>query len=44
MYKWQSLKTGEIVENFWQVLKVVWSDLRAYHILNIKWKYNKNGF
>lgn len=44
MYKWQSVITGEIVENFWQVLKRVWGDLRIYHIVNIRWKYNKEGF
>lgn len=44
MYKWMSLQTGEIVENFGQVLKTVWTDLKVYHFLNIKWKYKKNGF
>ena len=44
MYKWMSLKTGEIVKNFWQVLKAIWLDLTKYHFLNLKWKYNKNGF
>ena len=44
MYKWMSLKTGEVVENFWQVLKVIWSDLTKYHIVNLKWIYNKKGF
>jgi hypothetical protein len=44
MYKWQSVKTGEIVKNFWEVLRVVWVDLSTFHIINIKWKYNKNGF
>lgn len=43
MYKWQSLTTGEIVENFWKVIKTIWLDLWKYHFLNIKWKYNKNG-
>ena len=44
MYKWMSLKTGEIAENFWQVLKAIWLDLTKYNLLNLKWKYNKNGF
>ena len=43
-YKWQSLVTGEIVENFWQVIKTIWLDLIGYHFLNLKWEYNKNGF
>lgn len=44
MYKWQSILTGEIVENLAQVLRVIWVDLTKFHILNIKWKYNKEGF
>lgn len=44
MYKWQSLVTGEIVENFWQVLKVVLECLVKFHFLNIKWEYKKEGF
>lgn len=44
MYKWQSVKTGEIVPNFWHVLRAIWADLTKFHIINIKWTYNKNGF
>ena len=44
MYKWMSKLTGEIVTNFWQVLCVVWFDLWKFHVLNIKWEYNGNGF
>lgn len=44
MYKWQSITTGEIVRNFWEVLIVVWEDLTHFHLLNIKWKYRKEGF
>ena len=44
MYKWQSLTMGNIVENFGEVLKQVWESLTKYHTLDIKWKYNKNGF
>ena len=44
MYKWQSITTGEIVENLWQVIRVALIDLRKFHLLNIRWEYNKNGF
>lgn len=44
MYKWQSVRTGEIVENFWQVLRAMWVDLRKFHIINIIWKYRREGF
>lgn len=44
MYKWMSTFTGEVVKNFWQVLKVIWIDLTKFHVLNLKWEYNKNGF
>ena len=43
-YKWQSQTIGNIVENFGDVLKQVWESLVVYHILDIKWEYNKNGF
>ena len=43
-YKWQSLTMGNIVENFGDVLKQVWESLIHYHTLDLKWKYNKNGF
>lgn len=43
-YKWQSQTMGNIVENFGDVLKQVWESLTKYHTLDIKWKYNKNGF
>jgi hypothetical protein len=26
------------------VLKQVWESIIKYHTLDIKWKYNKNGF
>lgn len=42
--KWQSLTIGNIVPTFIDVLKQVWESLTKYHILDIKWKYNKNGF
>ena len=44
MYKWQSVATGEIVENLWQVIRVMWVDLCKFHIINFRWEYNKNGF
>jgi hypothetical protein len=44
MYKWQSMTMGNIVENFGDVLKQVWESIIKYHTLDIKWKYNKNGF
>ena len=43
-YKWQSVTMGNIVENFGDVLKQVWESLTKYYTLDIKWKYNKNGF
>lgn len=44
MYKWQSQTMGNIVENFWEVLKQVWESLIKYRTFDIKWKYNRNGF
>ena len=44
MYKWQSLTMGNIVETFGDVLKQVIESLVRYHTLDIRWKYNKNGF
>ena len=44
IYKWFSKTIGNIVENFGDVLKQVWESLVVYHILDIKWEYNKNGF
>jgi hypothetical protein len=43
-YKWQSMTMGNIVETFGDVLKQAWESLVKYHTLDIKWKYNKNGF
>lgn len=43
-YKWQSDATGEVVENFWKVIRAIWIDLTKFHFLNIKWKYKKGGF
>ena len=43
-YKWQSMTMGNIVETFGDVLKQVWESLIKYHTLDLKWKYNRNGF
>ena len=42
-YKWMSTGTGEVVKNFWEVIRAIWVDLTKFHIWNIKWVYNKNG-
>lgn len=44
MYKFMSVRTGEVVANWKEVLRVMWYDLKAYHILNLVWKYNKKGW
>ena len=44
MYKFMSTKTGEVVTNWKEVLHVMWYDLKAYHILDLVWKYNKKGW
>ncbi len=44
MYKWQSMTMGNVVENFSEVIKQVCESLIHYHTLDIKWKYNRNGF
>lgn len=43
-YKYMSDVTGEIVPNLWAVIKTICFDFKEYRILNLKWKYNKNGF
>ena len=43
MYRWQNIRTGEIVENFWQVLKVEIFDLIHFRFIGI-WKYNRRGY
>ena len=44
MYKWQSITMGNIVKTFGEVVSQVWDSLVHYHVLDIKWKYNRNGF
>lgn len=43
-YKWKSMTMGNIVKTFGEVIHQVWDSLIHYHTLDIKWKYNKNGF
>lgn len=43
-YKWYSQTMGNIVETFGEVILQVWDSLIHYHTLDIRWKYNKNGF
>lgn len=43
-YKWQSLTMGNLVEMFGEVICQAWDSLIHYHVLDIKWKYNRNGF
>lgn len=43
-YKWQSMTMGNIVETFGEVVRQAWDSLIHYHVLDIKWKYNRNGF
>lgn len=44
MYKWQSQTMGNIVETFGEVIKQVFESLIKYHTIDIRWKYNRNGF
>jgi len=43
-YKYMSQVTGELLPNLWSVIKTIYSDFKIYGIVNLKWKYNKNGF
>lgn len=43
-YYYMSETTGEIVPKLRDVVRVAMTDLFRYHILNIKWKYNKGGY
>ena len=43
IYKWMNIRTGEIVENFYQVLKTEIFDIFHYHFIGI-WKYNREGY
>jgi hypothetical protein len=44
MYHWQSLTMGNIVATFGEVLQQMWESWRDYHVLDIRWKYNRKGF
>ena len=44
MYKWMSMETGELGTNIWYIIRVSIENLFRYGIVNMKWKYNKNGF
>ena len=44
MYKWKSVTTGELAKDFKDVLRQIWEDLKRFHIPNIIWKYNRDGF
>ena len=42
-YYWMNVRTGEIVQNFADVLKTEIFDLIHFHFLGI-WKYNREGY
>lgn len=44
MYKWQSLTMGNIVENFGEVVLQVMENFFKYHVVDIRWRYNRKGF
>ena len=43
-YHWQSQVTGEILESFTEVVKAFFLDFKHYKIINVRWKYKKEGF
>ena len=43
-YYYMSETTGEIVPRLRDVIRVMVTDLTRCHFLNIKWKYNKEGY
>lgn len=43
MYKWQSLTMGNVVKNFWEVIRQVLESLIQYHTLDIYWRYDPDG-
>lgn len=44
MYKWMSLDTGVVVENFDALIKEVLNCFFSYHRLYIRWSYNPMGW
>ena len=43
-YYYYSETTGEIVPRLRDVIRVMFLDLIHCHFLNIRWKYNKEGY
>ena len=43
-YKWCSMAMGNVVETFGEVIRQMCDSLINYRALDIKWKYNRNGF
>jgi hypothetical protein len=43
-YKWQSQTMGNIVCTFSEVIHQAWDSLIHYHMLDLKWSYDKRGF
>lgn len=44
MYKWQSLTMGNVVCTFGEVIRQAWHSLIRYRTIDIRWKYNRNGW
>ena len=44
VYHWYSKTTGEIVGNFYDVVKAFIHDLFHTHFFNIRWSYSKQGY
>ena len=42
--KWYSVTMGNIVENFTDVVKQALESWTQFKVLDIRWKYNRNGF
>ena len=40
---WESLVTGELVPNLYEVIKTIIDDAFHFHFINLKWKYLKDG-
>jgi hypothetical protein len=43
-YKYMSQVTGELIPDFWSVIKTIYSDFKTFGIINLKWKYKRDGF
>ena len=44
MHKWQSVDTGELCKDVWEVIRNSWVNLIKFHTLTLKWEYKKEGF